>query len=93
MSKIGKMPVTIKDGVSVILDNRTAVVKGSKGELRYDLPEGILMTVNEGQVVLTQEEAKKEQTKALFGLARALVNNMVIGVSKGFEKKLELSGV
>lgn len=93
MSKIGKMPIQIKSGVTVALEGSKVVATGSKGILSYDLPKGLLLTIEEGKAVVSQEEKMKYQTRALFGLARAIINNMVIGVSTGFEKKLELVGV
>lgn len=93
MSKIGKLPITITEGVSVTITNDVVTVTGSKGNMTHTVPAGLQVVVDEGKVIVSQEEKKKEQTKALFGLTRALLANMVTGVSKGFEKKLELSGV
>src|SRR5216683_234501 len=93
MSKIGKLPVEIKEGVTVSITNRMVTVVGPKGTMSYTFPAGLQVVFQDGKVVVTQEEKTKEQTKALFGLTRALIANMVTGVSTGFEKKLELSGV
>jgi len=93
MSKIGKIPVVISNGVTVTLQGNTVLVTGPKGSLSYVLPKGILVAIKESKVQVSQEEETKEQTKALYGLVRALIANMVKGVSEGFEKKLELSGV
>lgn len=93
MSKIGKLPVVVPAGVTVTLSGSAITVAGPKGQLQHTLPKGITLTVDGTNAVVGQEEKTKEQTKALFGLTRALLNNMVKGVSIGFEKKLELSGV
>jgi large subunit ribosomal protein L6 len=93
MSKIGKMPVEIKEGVTVTITDGVIAVTGPKGNLSYTIPAGLNVVSQDGKIVVTQQEKAKDQTKALFGLARALIANMVTGVSTGFEKKLELSGV
>ncbi len=93
MSKIGKLPITIKDGVTVTVAEDVVTVAGPKGTASYTLPAGITAVVEEGRILVKQEEKTKDQTKNLFGLARALLANMVTGVSVGIEKKLELAGV
>lgn len=93
MSKIGKLPIAIKDGVTVTITDGVVTVTGPKGNATYTLPTGITAVVEEGKLLVKQEEKTKEQTKNLFGLTRALLANMVTGVSTGVEKKLELSGV
>lgn len=92
MSKIGRMPIDIKAGVSVSLSNRRVTVGGSKGTLSYNLPEGIEVKVTDDKVVVFKKNGFKE-LKAVFGLTRAIIANMIKGVQDGFEKKLELSGV
>ncbi len=93
MSKIGKLPITINGGVTVTVTGDVVTVAGPKGNASYTLPKGITAAVEEGKVVVKQEEKTKGETKNLFGLTRALLANMVKGVSTGVEKKLELSGV
>lgn len=93
MSKIGKLPVEIPAGVIVSINGQNIEVNGPKGKLTYTIPAGIKVAVEENKVVVSQEEATKELTKALFGLTRATIANLIQGASKGFEKKLELSGV
>src|SRR5579872_531123 len=93
MSKIGKLPIVIKDGVSITLADKTATVTGSKGSLTYAIPAGITVTTADGKAQVGQEEATKQTTKNLYGLVRATLANMVAGVSTGVEKKLELTGV
>jgi large subunit ribosomal protein L6 len=93
MSKIGKKPVEVKSGVNVSITGQTVVVSGPKGQLSFVIPAGIKAEVKEGQILVTQAKKNDVETNALFGLTRAMLNNLVKGVSEGFEKKLELSGV
>lgn len=93
MSKIGRIPVLIPDGVTLSQNNGSVTVQGPKGTLNFVIPVGITITVSENQAVVAPEEGKLEQLKPVFGLTRALLANMVKGVSAGFEKKLELTGV
>lgn len=93
MSKIAKIPVIIKEGVSVNLDNGNIKVNGPKGELNFGLPLGVEVKIDNGKVLVLQKNKEDQKAGALSGLVRALVANMVTGVSSGFDKKLELSGV
>ena len=92
MSRIGKIPVAVPSGVNVDAKGRKVSVKGSKGTLSIDVPEGVAVAVENGQVVVTRD-GDARQEKALHGLVRALVANMVHGVTTGFERKLEIIGV
>lgn len=93
MSKIGKLPVAIPSGVTVtVIDGKVTIV-GAKGQLEFALPTGITVTVTDEKIVVGQEEKTRELTKNLYGLTRAMLANMVKGVSTGIEKKLELTGV
>jgi len=92
MSRIGKLPVDIVSGVAVAVAGNTVTVKGPKGELSFDFPVGITGKV-EGDVVVMSRIDDEKQSRALHGLSRAMVANMVEGVSKGFEKRLEIIGV
>jgi large subunit ribosomal protein L6 len=92
MSKIGKQPINIPRGVEVRLDGRMVVVKGPKGELIRDLPGGISVEIKDGQLIVSSSD-KIKNVNALWGLMRALIFNMVKGVTDGFEKKLEIEGV
>lgn len=87
MSKIGKQPIEVPEGVTIKLADSFVVVKGPKGELKKDLPKEVKVEIKEKQVVIVSKD------KALWGLFRALIANMVEGVNKGFEKKLEIVGV
>ena len=92
MSRIGKLPVAIASGVSVEITEGAVVVKGSKGTLSFDLPLGITVTQEDTDLHVARSDDEK-QTKAFHGLTRATLANMIEGVSKGFEKKLEIIGV
>lgn len=92
MSRIGKLPINLPSGVSVTVNGDTVTVKGPKGELRQQINPEISVNVEGGVVTFTRPSDEK-QHRSMHGLYRALVNNMVIGVSQGFVKKLELVGV
>ncbi|MCL1872499.1 MAG: 50S ribosomal protein L6 [Clostridiales bacterium] len=92
MSRIGRMPITLPAGVEVAIDGVRVDVKGPKGALsREFFPE--IQIVEEDGVLRVMRSSDKPQQRSLHGLTRALLSNMVVGVSKGFEKKLELVGV
>ena len=92
MSRIGKAPITVPSGVEVSISGPDVSVKGTKGTLSQTLPDGIAISQDDG--VLTLERTNEERkTRALHGLSRALVNNMVVGVSQGFVKELAIVGV
>ncbi len=93
MSKIAKKPVQITAGVNVSITGQTVAVSGPKGQLSFIVPGGIKAEVIDGQIIVSQVKKNDVETNALFGLSRAMLNNLVKGVSDGFEKKLELSGV
>lgn len=92
MSRIGGEPVSIPNGVEVKLQGQQVSVKGSKGSLDYTVHDSVQVEQSDGALVFSARNGGK-QSKALSGTMRVLVNNMVLGVSKGFEKKLELNGV
>ncbi len=93
MSRIGRMPIAIPDGVTVtIAENNKVTVKGPKGTLERVLPDELKIESKDGQIEITRPNDLK-RIKALHGLTRSLLNNMVIGVTAGFEKKLEVNGV
>lgn len=92
MSRIGKLPITVPSGVTVNIAGATIVVKGPKGELKRSLPAE--MTVkHEGSSLTVTRPSDNKKHRAYHGLTRSLVANMVLGVSKGFEKNLEIVGV
>ena len=92
MSRIGKQPIAIPDGVSVNIANGEIQVKGPKGTLSCVVPDGIGAKLEDGQLHFERPQDTKE-LRALQGLARSLANNMVVGVSAGFTKLLEIEGV
>ncbi len=92
MSRVGKNPVTLPSGVEVNVSGADVVVKGSKGELARTFSERIGFEIDNGTVTVTRPDDTRE-SRALHGLSRALLNNMVVGVSEGFKKELEIQGV
>jgi large subunit ribosomal protein L6 len=92
MSRIGKRPIEVPAGVTVTVDPGRVTVHGPKGELRQVVPQRIAITQDEGVITVTRPTERGED-RALHGLTRTLVANMVEGVTKGFEKRLELQGV
>jgi large subunit ribosomal protein L6 len=92
MSRIGRMPISVPDKVTVATDGGVVRVTGPKGELSQSLPEGISIVRQDGQLVV-ERASEIKQHKALHGLTRSLVNNMVVGVTTGFTKTLDITGV
>ena len=92
MSRVGNQPIPVPSGVDVAIDVRAITIKGPKGELNMDLPEGITARQDGDELVLERPDDERE-SKALHGLARSLVKNMVTGVHAGFRKDLEIVGV
>jgi large subunit ribosomal protein L6 len=92
MSRIGNQPIPLPSGVAVAINERALTVKGPKGELNIDLPEGITARLEGEELVLERPDDERE-SKALHGLARSLLNNMITGVNVGFRKELEIVGV
>lgn len=106
MSKLAKIPVNIPGGVNVVFENSAIKISGSKGNLSFGIPKGIDVKVLEGYLTVSLKDPtssrsaglrgaskNNEGLKPVLGLTRAMISNMVTGVSAGFEKKLELSGV
>jgi len=92
MSRIGKKPVSLPKGVEVKIDENRVTVKGPRGTLNQDLPAKISVTTSEDEIIVTRPSDAKKY-RAYHGLSRALIANMVEGVTNGYEKKLELVGV
>ncbi len=92
MSRVGRVPISIPDGVKVALEDRAIRVEGPKGKLRAEVPSGIQVKV-EGDQLRIGREAEEGKIKALHGLTRKLIANMVEGVSRGFSRVLEINGV
>ena len=92
MSRIGKTPISIPTSVEIAIDGANIGVKGPKGSLNLVLTEGISLT-QEDETLVVHRENDERQSKALHGLMRSLINNMIIGVTEGYSKQLELVGV
>lgn len=92
MSRIGKLPISIPSGVTITVDPDFVTVAGPKGTLKQFTMPGVTVEVRDNEVVVTREN-DEPKNRAKHGLMRALVNNMVAGVSQGFSKKLEINGV
>jgi large subunit ribosomal protein L6 len=92
VSRIGRMPVTVPAGVQVQVEGSTLRVKGPKGELKQTFPSEMIIQLEEG-VVTVQRPSDARTHRALHGMTRAMINNMVTGVNSGFEKVLEINGV
>ena len=97
MSRIGKLPINIPAGVTVTLKDNVVSVKGPKGELSQAVYPSIIVTIENNEITFAIDEAndtvEQKQKQACHGLYRALVNNMVVGVSEGYKKEMELVGV
>lgn len=94
MSKIGGKPVTIKEGVKILIENGVVKVEGPKGNLSFAVPKDIEVNLLDDRIEVSQKvKMEDRKVRALFGLTRAMISNMVTGVSTGFERRLELSGV
>ena len=92
MSRVAKNPNIIPDGVNITVDDKNVTVKGSKGELDFLLSLSISLNIDDNAITVSYDESNQKSV-ALAGTTRSIINNMIIGVSIGFEKKLELIGV
>jgi len=92
MSRIGKSPITIKDGVTVDISSNHVVVKGPKGELHQEVDQDFKLTIEEG-ILSVERPTEQKRHKALHGLYRSLIANMIEGVTVGYKKQMELVGV
>jgi len=93
MSRIGKKPIEIPEGVKIEISNKEIKVLGPKGELKQTIHPEIKIEVQDGKILVSPRSVLSKKGRGLWGLFRALVANMVEGTSKGFEKKLEIEGV
>lgn len=91
MSRIGKKPIEIPNGVDVKIDGNTVTVKGSKGEISKSFSKDMKIEINDGVLTVERPNENKE-IKAIHGLTRTLINNMIIGVTEGYSKQLEIIG-
>ena len=92
MSRVAKNPIIIPDGVNISVDDKSVTIKGSKGELDFSLSLSISLNIDDNAITVSYDESNQKSV-ALAGTTRSIINNMIIGVSVGFEKKLELIGV
>lgn len=92
MSRVGKKPVVIPAGVTATVDGQAVAVKGGKGELRFLAPDDVTVSFAKNEIKV-EPRGETKRARAMWGLTRAMVNNLVVGVTKGFEKKLEITGV
>jgi large subunit ribosomal protein L6 len=92
MSRVGKKPVVVPVGVTAKVDGQTVAVKGGKGELSFVVPEDVAVTID-GSAIKVDPRSDSKRARAMWGMSRAMINNLVTGVSKGFERKLEITGV
>jgi large subunit ribosomal protein L6 len=92
MSRVGKKPVTVPAGVTAKIDGQHVAVKGAKGELKFTVPPEVTV-VMEGNLIKVSPRNETKRARAMWGTSRAQINNLVIGVTKGYEKKLEINGV
>ena len=92
MSRVAKNPIIIPDGVNISVDDKNVTVKGSRGELDFSLSLSISLNIDDNAITVSYDESDQKSV-ALAGTTRSIINNMIIGVSVGFEKKLELIGV
>src|ERR687892_845968 len=92
MSRIGKAPIPVPSGVDVTISDGHVTVKGPKGALERDIPE-VITVRQEGDTLVVERPDDQRQNRAMHGLVRSLVNNMVVGVTQGFTKELEIVGV
>jgi large subunit ribosomal protein L6 len=93
MSRIGKLPITVPSGVEVTIDGQAVTVKGPKGTLNQQIAEPISVQRDEDGAILVKRPDDERRNRSLHGLSRSLVNNMVVGVSQGYQKDLEIHGV
>ena len=92
MSRIGKKPVTVPSGVTARVDGHKVAVKGSRGELSFTVPEEVNLAI-EGNLISVDPRNESKRARAMWGMSRSMIQNLVVGVTKGFEKKLEINGV
>ena len=93
MSRIGKKPIEIFQGVEVKIDNNLVSVKGPKGELQEQIHSKVNLEIKDNQVIVSITKEEDKEQKSLWGLSRTLINNMVLGVTEGFSKQLEINGI
>jgi large subunit ribosomal protein L6 len=92
MSRIGKKPVPVPKGVTAKVDGQKVSVKGAKGELSFTVPDDVAVGMT-GEEIKVDPRSETKRARAMWGMSRSMINNLIIGVTKGYEKKLEITGV
>jgi large subunit ribosomal protein L6 len=93
MSRIGKKPITVPSGVTLTQNGQAITVKGPKGELNFTLPDAVSGKLDGEEFTVTPVNENDKQSKAMWGMSRTMVSNLIVGVTEGFSKELELRGV
>lgn len=93
MSRLGKIPIKLSKGTQVKIENNFIIIKGPKGELKIKINDLVKIELKDEEIVVRVDNPEEKKGKSLWGLYRSLINNMVVGVNQGFEKKLEINGV
>ncbi len=93
MSRIGKLPIAIPQGVEAKIEDKLVTIKGPKGELSFEIGYKVQVKIDAEKGIVVEQKEITKQARAMWGTTRAIINNMVVGVTEGFEKKLELHGV
>ncbi|PIR13478.1 50S ribosomal protein L6 [Candidatus Falkowbacteria bacterium CG11_big_fil_rev_8_21_14_0_20_39_10] len=93
MSRLGKLPIELLDGTQAKVEGDFIIIKGPKGELKEKINDKVIIDIKDKEIIVSVKNPKDKQDKSLWGLFRSLINNMVVGVTEGFEKKLEINGV
>ena len=92
MSRIGKKPITVPDGVTANVDGNTVTAKGPKGELTYVVNDEVLLSMDDGAITVEPRDGSKD-ARAKWGMSRTMIENIMTGVKTGYERKLEINGV
>jgi large subunit ribosomal protein L6 len=92
MSRVGKKPVAVPSGVTAKVEGQTVSVKGPKGELKFTVPDDVAVALDNGAIKVDPRTDSK-RARAMWGMSRSMVNNLVVGVTSGYERKLEITGV
>ena len=92
MSRVGKKPVAVPTGVTAKVEGQTVSVKGPKGELKFTVPDDVVVALDNGAIKVDPRTESK-RARAMWGMSRSMINNLVVGVTAGYERKLEITGV
>lgn len=93
MSRLGKLPIELPEGTQAKIEGGFIIIKGPKGELKMNIHGLVKVDINSSKILVSIKDVEDKKEKSFWGLYRSLINNMVIGVNKGFEKKLEINGI